>query len=156
MNQEQVKNPHLIYPGDVIVLDRSGGGAQLSLLKLDTAKLQPKVRSEPSARSAVPSISPSAIEPFMSRPLVVGIDELEGAARIIAASESRMTLGAGDRAFVRGITKEKGNQWQIFRRGDALRTIHVLNHRAGECECSGCHRAHDIGRAEVTIFTVPF
>ena len=121
MNQEQVKNPHLIYPGDVIVLDRSSSsGAQLSLIKLDTTKLEPRVRSEPSARSAIPSISPSVIEPFLSKPLVVSTDELEGAARIIAASESRMTLGAGDRAFAQGITKDKGDQWQIFRRGDPL------------------------------------
>lgn len=120
MNQEQVKNPHLIYPGDVIVLDRSGGSAQLSIIKLDTTKLEPKVRSEPSARSAIPSISPSVIEPFLSKPLVVSTDELEGAARIIAASDSRMTLGAGDRAFAQGITKDKGDQWQIFRRGDPL------------------------------------
>ncbi|MDH4148981.1 MAG: LysM peptidoglycan-binding domain-containing protein [Betaproteobacteria bacterium] len=152
MNQEQVKNPHLIYPGDVIVLDRSGGGAQLSLLKLDTAKLQPKVRSEPSARSAVPSISPSAIEPFMSRPLVVGIDELEGAARIIAASESRMTLGAGDRAFVRGITKEKGNQWQIFRRGDALidpETNEILGYEATYLGEARVHQHGDVATIDI-------
>ena len=31
-----------------------------------------------------------------------------------------MTLGAGDRAFVSGISKEQGDQWQIFRRGDPL------------------------------------
>ncbi len=120
MNQEQVKNPHLIYPGDVIVLDRSGNDAQLSLVKLETARLEPRVRSEPSSRSAVPSISPSVIEPFLSKPLVVGVDELDNAARIVATAESRVTLGAGDRAFVRGITKDKGNQWQIFRRGDPL------------------------------------
>jgi len=120
MNQEQVKNPHLIYPGDVIVVDRSGGGAQLRLIKLDTTRLSPKIRSEPSARGAIPSISPSAIEPFLSKPLVVSANELDNAARIVATAESRVTLGAGDRAYVRGITKDKGNQWQIFRRGDPL------------------------------------
>ena len=133
MNQEQVKNPHLIYPGDVIVLDRSSGSAQLRLVKLDTTRLSPKVRSEPSARGAIPSISPSAIEPFLSKPLVVSADELDGAARIIAASESRVTLGAGDRAYVRGITKDKGNEWQIFRRGDRLidpETNEILGYEA--------------------------
>ncbi len=121
MNQEQVKNPHLILPGDVLVLDRgAAGGAQLSMVSLPTTRLEPRIRVERSARDAVPSISPAAIEPFLSRPLVVGADELEGAARIVATSESRVTLGAGDRAFVQGITKDKGNQWQIFRRGDAL------------------------------------
>ncbi len=120
MNQEQVKNPHLIYPGDVIVLDRIGSAARLRLDRMETTRLQPKVRSEPSAHSAVPSISPSAIEPFLSKPLVVSANELDSAAQIIATSESRVTLGAGDRAFVRGISKDKGDQWQIFRRGDPL------------------------------------
>jgi hypothetical protein len=133
MNQEQVKNPHLIYPGDVIVLDRSSGKAELKLVQLGTTRLSPKVRSEPSARSAVPSIPPSVIEPFLSKPLVVSATELDSAPRIVATSESRVTLGAGDRAFVRGITKDKGNQWQIFRRGDPLvdpETQEILGYEA--------------------------
>lgn len=133
MNQEQVKNPNLIFPGDVIVLDRSGDQAQLRLVQLETAKMEPKVRSEPSARNAVPSISPAVIEPFLSKPLVVSADELDGAARIVATSESRVTLGAGDRAYVRGIAKNKGDQWQIFRRGDPLidpETKEILGYEA--------------------------
>ncbi|RPJ48893.1 MAG: LysM peptidoglycan-binding domain-containing protein [Betaproteobacteria bacterium] len=120
MNQEQIKNPHLIYPGDVIVLDRSSGQPRLSLVKLETARLEPRIRAEPSARSAVPSISPSVIEPFLSKPLVVSAGELDEAPRILAAQESRVTLGAGDRAYAQGITKDKGDQWQIYRRGEPL------------------------------------
>ncbi len=120
MNQEQLKNPHLIFPGDAIVIDHSSGEAKLQLVQLESTKLEPKVRSEPSARNAVPSIAPAVIEPFLSKPLVVSADELDRAARIVAASDSRVTLGAGDRAFVQGITKDKGDQWQIFRRGDPL------------------------------------
>ena len=120
MNQEQMKNPHLIFPGDAIVLDRSSGEARLQLVQLETTKLEPRIRVERSSRDALPSIAPSVIEPFLSKPLVVSANELDGAARIVAASESRVTLGAGDRAFVQGITKDKGDQWQIFRRGDPL------------------------------------
>lgn len=133
MNQEQLKNPHLIYPGDVVVLERSGGEAQLKLVQLESARLEPRVRSEPSARAAVPSIPPSVIEPFLSKPLVVSATELDSAPRIVATAESRVTLGAGDRAFVRGITKDKGNQWQIFRRGDPLvdpETKEILGYEA--------------------------
>lgn len=133
MNQEQVKNPHLIYPGDTIVLDRSGGTAKLQLVQLGTTKLQPKIRVEKTARSAIPSITPSVIEPFLSKPLVVSAGELDSAARIVATSESRVTLGAGDSAFAQGITKDKGNQWQIFRRGDALidpETQEILGYEA--------------------------
>lgn len=120
MNQEQMKNPHLIFPGDTLVLDRSSGEAKLQLVQLDTTKLEPRIREERSSRNALPSIPPSAIEPFLSKPLVVSANELDSAPRIVATSESRVTLGAGDRAFAQGITKDKGDQWQIFRRGSAL------------------------------------
>jgi hypothetical protein len=115
MNQEQIKNPHLIYPGDVIVLDRAG----VSLTKLDTVKLSPRIRVEP-LQQAVPSISPATIAAFLSKPLVVGEDELASAARIAAASDDRGVMGAGDIAYAEGITRDKGVAWQMFRRGNAL------------------------------------
>lgn len=132
-NKEQLKNPHLIFPGDVIVLDRSGDEARLQLVQLETVKLQPRARAERSARDAVPSIAPSVIEPFLSKPLVVSADELDSAPRIVATAESRVTLGAGDRAFVKGISKNQGDQWQIFRRGDPLidpETREILGYEA--------------------------
>lgn len=133
MNQEQMKNPHLIFPGDAIVLDRSGSEAKLQLVQLETTKLEPRIRLERSTRDALPSIAPSVIEPFLSKPLVVSANELDNAARIVATAESRVTLGAGDRAFAHGITKDKGDQWQIFRRGDPLidpETKEILGYEA--------------------------
>ncbi|MCW5603459.1 MAG: LysM peptidoglycan-binding domain-containing protein [Burkholderiales bacterium] len=120
MNQEQIKNPHRIYPGDVLVLDRSAQEARLRVQGLPTVKLTPKVRAEPIAAKAVPSISPAVIEPFLSRPLVIGQGELDSAPRIIATEENRVAIGAGNIAYAQGITKDKGEIWQIFRRGDAL------------------------------------
>jgi hypothetical protein len=119
MNQDQIRNPHLIYPGDVIVLDRSGRDVQLRLSR-NTVRLSPKVRVEPLAAKAVPTIAPADIEPFLSKPLVVGANELDSAARIIATDEDRVALGAGDVAYVEGITKEQGGAWSIYRRGDPL------------------------------------
>jgi len=140
MNQEQVRNPHRIYPGDVIVLDRSGGDPQLRLLRggeardqqgtagaagtpgvagRDTVKLSPRTRAQPLADKAVPAISPSVIEPFLSRPLVVGQNELDGAPSIMATEENRVAIGAGSVAYADKI--QRGDKvWQVFRRSDAL------------------------------------
>lgn len=120
MNQDQIRNPHLIYPGDVIVLDRSAREMQLRLKQLGTVKLSPRIRTEPLASAAVPSITPAAIEPFLARPLVVGQNELDAAPRIIATAENRVSIGAGETAFAEGLTKDKGLNWQIYRRGDPL------------------------------------
>jgi len=114
MNREQVRNPHRIYPGDVLVLDRSTGR-----LQVDTVAMSPRVRSEDISQ-AVPTIPPSAIEAFVSRPMVVGENELDSAPQIMATEESRVVVGAGNVAYVKGLTKDKGEIWYIYRRGDKL------------------------------------
>ena len=120
MNQEQIKNPNRIYPGDVIVLDRSAHESRLRLLKLETVRRSPEVRVEPLAAKPVPTIPPAVIEPFLARPLVVGATELDSAPRISATQENRVTMGAGAIAYASGLARDKGENWQVFRRGDAL------------------------------------
>lgn len=120
MNQEQIRNPHRIYPGDVLVLDRSGDEARLRMANVPGEKLVPRVRAEPLAPKAVASISPAVIGPFLSKPLVVSQDELDSAARIIATQENRVAVSVGDVAYAEGMAKNKSEIWQIFRRGDAL------------------------------------
>lgn len=135
MNQEQIKNPNRIYPGDVIVLDRGGREAQLRIAEagMPTVKLTPRLRAEPLKDAAVPPISPSAIEPFLTRPLVVGPYELEDAPVILATQENRVAIGAGSIAYVEGISEKMGRSWQVFRRGDALidpETGEILGYQA--------------------------
>jgi hypothetical protein len=114
LNKDEIKNPNRIYPGNVIVLDRSKG--QLTLFS-DTVKLSPHVRAEATAQAAIPSIPPSVIEPFLVRPLVVEPDGLEKAPTVVATEESRVVLESGDRAFVRGIGDSKESTWLVYRRG---------------------------------------
>lgn len=116
LNKDEIKNPHRIYPGNVIVLDRARGRLALS----DTVRLSPKVRAESTAQSAVPSIPPAIIEPFLTRPLVIEPDGLDNAPTIVAAEESRVILENGNRAFVRGIGNSNETSWFVYRRGPAL------------------------------------
>ncbi len=120
MNQEQIKNPNRIYPGDVIVLDRTAQEARLRLVKLDTIKRQPQVRVEPLAPKPVPTIPPAVIEPFLSKPLVVGQTELDTAPRISATQENRVAIATGNIFYASGLTQDQGVNWQVFRRGDPL------------------------------------
>src|SRR5689334_19735047 len=59
MNASQMRNPHRIYPGDVLVLDRSG--TQVTM-RLDTSRVGPRARIEPREADAIQAIPPSAIE----------------------------------------------------------------------------------------------
>lgn len=112
MNAEQVKNPHRIYPGQVIVLDRSGEQPQL---KLATVKLSPQVRAEPISEE-IPAIPPQAIEPFLSQPLVIDLAGFVDAPRIVATQENRVYTGNGDLIYTTPIDP-KVKQWQIYRPG---------------------------------------
>lgn len=117
LNKDQVKNPHRIYPGNVIVLDRAR--AQLAL-DSSTVKLSPRVRAESTARTAIPSIPANVIEPFLVRPLVIEPDGLNNAPTIVATEESRVILESGNRAFVRGMGQSKQTEWFVYRPGPAL------------------------------------
>ena len=117
MNRSQVRNPHRIYPGDILVLDRSG---REPTLRIETSRLSPRIRVEAREADAIQSIPPSAIEPFLSKPLVIGRDDLEPMPQIIATQEDRVALGAGNIAYVRGLAPTEDTRWQIYRRGDPL------------------------------------
>lgn len=118
LNKDQIRNPHRIYPGDVVVLDRSGTTPQLALAP--TVKLSPQVRAEPLDTEAVAAIPASAIEPFLTQPLVIEQGGLENAPRIVASEENRVHLGPGAKAYVSGLGQSTEKTWQVFRPGRAL------------------------------------
>jgi len=126
MNRDQIKNPHLIYPGEVVFLDRSGKSPRLRIGKPvksgsgGTVKLQPQVYST-ADRTAISSIPPNIIEPFLSQPLVVEQGQLDSAPRIVAGPEYRTMMGAGDKGFAAGITDASVINWHVFRPGRPLK-----------------------------------
>lgn len=123
MNKEQVKNPHLIYPGQELLLIKDGGRARLQFAGAGGApdgdpgagKLQPRVRDLDAQRLAIPSIPNSLIEPFLSQPLVLERGAMDGAPRIIATQEGRVYVGRGDEAYARGIAGNPAVSYNVFR-----------------------------------------
>ena len=121
MNQDQIKNPHLIYPGDIVWLDLSDGNPRLRLGKpLGNDKLQPKVYST-AIQQVIPSIPPKSIEPFISQPLIIEPGDATVTTRIVTTQEDRVILGNGDTAFVSGIPDASVEKWHIFRPGKPLK-----------------------------------
>ena len=116
MNKAQIKNPHRIYPGDVIILGRDVNGNPF--LRLE-ARLRPQIYAE-QLGDAIPPIPPNVIEPFISTPLIVEQGGLESAARIVATQQDRVFLGRGDTAYVTNADPAQ-KEWQVYRNGQALR-----------------------------------
>ena len=135
MNLEQIRNPHLIYPGQVLYLDKTDGRARLRLgqaMGANGQRLSPRVRSSALGDGSLPSIPFNLIEPFLTEAVIFQSNELEMAPRIVAAQEGRVMLSRGDKAYVRG-DLSNGTDYRIFREPRALRdptTKEVLGYEA--------------------------
>ncbi len=111
MNMEEVRNPHLIYPGQQLVLEKIDGRALLRLradgrqgeAPTETVRVSPRVRIEPLSDRAVPTLQSHLIEPFLAEPLIVDEAALLAAPRIVAVPEDRVLITRGDRAYARGL-----------------------------------------------------
>ena len=108
MNMDQIRNPHLIYPGQVLVLVKSDGRAMLKLAQDpssqpgNTVKLSPRVRSELLPNGAIAAVPLHLIGPFLNEAVVFDTDELARAPRIVATQEGRVIVSRGETAYVRG------------------------------------------------------
>ncbi|OWY40828.1 peptidoglycan-binding protein [Xenophilus sp. AP218F] len=119
MNKADIRNPHLIYPGDVLTLGYVNGQPRLSLASGASreVKLSPQARIE-DLDQAISSIPADAIEPFLKRPLVVDAAQFALAPRIVAGPDERITISQGDSVYATGVA-ETGS-WQAYRLGKPL------------------------------------
>ena len=153
MNLQDIRNPHLIYPGQQLYLEKSNGRAILRTRQAaadgpptDTIKVSPRTRSESLADAALPTLAPNLIEPFLAEPMIVDEATFAAAPRIVAAQEGRVLLSRGDRAYARGeyvggnasgkrLSDAKGEpmDYRVFRNAKALKdpsTQQVLGYEA--------------------------
>jgi hypothetical protein len=145
-NNTQIKDPHLIYPGDTLYLSIVGGKPQLSISRSELpqpqtspnttcvlreedykhgrkdfavsedGKVLPCIR-ETSLKQAVKLIPTETIASFLSSPKVVGEEELENAPYIVDFAGEHVIAGAGDRVYVRSIPDATNQLHTVYRAG---------------------------------------
>lgn len=159
MNLQAIANPHRIYPGQQLYLDKSNGRALLRTAQngvdesSNTVRLSPRTRYETLADNAITSLAPGMIEAFLAEPLIVDAATFANAPRIVATQEGRVLLSRGDRAYARGLSQggsigkalsdAKGEplDYRVFRNATALKD-------PGSGEVLG-YEAQFVGRAEL-------
>jgi len=125
----QIKNPHLIYPGDTLRLVYINGQprvvvqrGELQFEQGSDAHVVPRVRSEP-YDGAVATIPYEAVAAFMSRPTVLSREQIEAAPYVLATRDLHLIMSDGDTVYARGFTgpAELGMHYNMVRVGEALR-----------------------------------
>jgi len=122
----QVKNPHLIYPGDTLRLVYIDGRPRIMLQpgmeRGNAARVLPRVRSQP-LEAAVTSIPYETVAAFMSRPSVLEKDQIKHAPYVLATRDLHVVMANGDTVYARGFTApvELGSHYNLVRIGEPLR-----------------------------------
>lgn len=99
-----LRDPNLIYPGDVLYLrwDNGKPGVYLtSAPREGVTKLSPKMRSEPLA-SAIPEIPRDVIDPFIANHRFETAVDRSLHPRVAGGSGGRLISGMGDSIYVAG------------------------------------------------------
>ena len=152
MNLQDIRNPHRIYPGQQLYLDKRNGRATLRMGQaggsgesISTVRVSPRTRVETLGDASIPTLAPQAIEPFLAEPLIVDELTFSRAPRIVATQEGRVLLSRGDRAYAMGayagaaggkpLLDAKGEplDYRVFRNATALKdptTQEILGYEA--------------------------
>ncbi len=129
---QQVANPHLIFPGDILTLIYVDGMPRIVSTKpvregvvrdargeIPVVKLSPKIRTQ-SIEASIDSIPGDAIRQFLTKPRVVTKDELEAAPYILGSDDEHLILGQGNQVYIRGEIDKERVRYTIVRKGSEL------------------------------------
>ena len=144
-SNSQIKNPHLIYPGDTIYFSMVNGKPQLNLTRneqqiyppaystcvlseedvkngrthftvSEDGKLMPCIR-ETVIKQAIELIPRESIAQFLTPPKVVRENELNNAPYVLDIAGEHLVAGEGDRLYVRSISQSDSPFYTVYRAG---------------------------------------
>ncbi|GAA4494984.1 LysM peptidoglycan-binding domain-containing protein [Pseudaeromonas paramecii] len=147
----QVKNPHLIYPGDLLTLIWVDGEPRL--VRKPTIKLSPTMRVEPKA-SPIPVLSFDEIGPFLTSNHVFEADvDLDKLPYVLGENENSIAMQEGQTLFVRGAL-QPGVSYAIYRPGELYKDRVTKEALGREALLSGLGVAQQAYAEDRSVLTV--
>jgi hypothetical protein len=117
-----IKNPHLIYPGDTLRLVYDAqGNPHLVLQRGDVVRLSPQMRPS-DIRTAIPALPYEVVAAFMSKPSVISKEDAATLPYITGFNDGHVAGGVTDAAYVRGLHEAPvGTRFHAVHLGKALK-----------------------------------
>lgn len=103
----QIRNPHLIFPGDVINLAYLNGPHL-------TSSFGPHARTE-QLDEAIKPIPLEAIDKFLKRTRVIGEDDFKAAPHVVGVEDAHLRGVPGQLIYVRGLSATPGEQFAVVK-----------------------------------------
>jgi hypothetical protein len=105
----QIRNPHLIYPGEELVLVMVNGRPRLTLAE---DRLHPRIRELP-LDQAIPAIPIDAIREFLRGPRLITKEEAAKAPYVVEFTDEHVIAGQNSGVFVKNLPKDAASTWAL-------------------------------------------
>jgi hypothetical protein len=135
----QVRNPHLIYPGDVLDLSFVNGGPSL--------RLQPSAHRE---GDAIPAVPLDQLKQFLKDMRVVDPSDVKNAPYVMGFEEGGLAGTPGRNIYVRKLDAQPGQRWAI------VRPTHVFRTYGGDEAKQSDEMAANVADADVATQETPW
>lgn len=123
---KQIKNPHLIYPNDVLILciikgqtlvgvDTGEGCAGIE--KQMNAPAPEQVRI-PEYEHNIPAIPLSNIRHWLTRSVIVDPNDYQNTPYVLASKDGNLVTATGNKIYVKGTPLIIGQRYGIYRKGE--------------------------------------
>ncbi|WP_020558305.1 LysM peptidoglycan-binding domain-containing protein [Thiofilum flexile] len=121
-NNREIKNPHLIYPGDVIRLEngmlsyngRTLNSGNTMAADASTLKLKPRIRIERTQQSLIGEPI-NTLAAFTFWPKLLSADQINKAPYIVASQDNTLLIAPQQKIYVRNLRgAQVGQQWGVY------------------------------------------
>lgn len=126
----QIKNPHLIYPGDILILCVIRGE---TLVGIDTGEGCAGVEKQitgavdveeqtpvavTDVTESIPTIPLSAIRHWLDKTIIVNPTHYEATPYVLASKNRNLITAEGDKVYVKGVPLIVGQRYGVYRQGE--------------------------------------
>jgi len=117
----EIRNPHLIYPGDVLNLVYVDGKPRITVASAGATRLSPEVRSVP-LRDAIRAIPYDLLMDFVGRPSLIEKDEVKRVPYVVGMRDRHIVGSTANEVYASGLGEPAvGNRYSIVNVGEELR-----------------------------------